>query len=170
MQRACLIGSILCCSLMVLFPACMKRPARTSQLPSGIRGAYPFEPERISVHPLTRYWVSPSGDLEVEARIELLDRDEFPTRGVGRLELDLESQSGRRVETWVLKLDDLETNRKHFDDVTRTYLVRLSLPGNTIEQDADLVATLVLPDGDRLVASGRVNSPPEPVDSNPSQE
>ena len=142
----------------------MKRAARTSQLPSGVRGTFPYEPESISVHPLTRYWISESGDLEIEARIELLDRDNFPTRGIGRLELDLESQSGRRVETWVLKLDDLETNRKNFDVVTRTYLVRLSLPGKTIEPDADLVATFVLPDGDRLVASGRVNKPPRPVE------
>ena len=142
--------------------ACVKRAARTSQLPSGVRGTFPYEPERISIHPLTRYWVSAKGELEVEARIELLDRDGFPTRGIGRLELDLESPTGRRVETWVLKLDDLEKNRNHFDDVTRTYLVRLSLPRNTIEEDADLVATLVLPDGDRLVASGPVNKPPQP--------
>ncbi|MDG2423313.1 MAG: hypothetical protein P8M22_04980 [Phycisphaerales bacterium] len=157
---------------LVLVAACVERAARTSQLPTGVRGTFPYEPERISVHPLTRYWVSPTGDLEVEARIELLDPDGYPARGIGRLELDLESQNGRRVETWILVLSDPEINRSHFDDVTRTYLVRLSLPNNDIPEGADLVATLVLPDGDRLVGSGRINKAPVPLEpsSKPPQD
>ncbi|MEE2906610.1 MAG: hypothetical protein VX527_02150 [Planctomycetota bacterium] len=148
---------------MALMSGCVKRAASTTQLPSGERGTFPYEPEQISVHPLTRYWISSTGEREVEARIELLDRDGYPTRGIGRLELDLESKDGRRVETWVLSLSDLETNRSHFDEVTRTYLVRLSLPNNSIPDGADLAATLVLPDGARLVGSRAINKAPEPI-------
>lgn len=148
---------------LALMSGCVKRPASTTQLPSGVRGTFPYEPEQISVHPLTRYWISGTGEREVEARIELLDRDGYPTRGIGRLELDLESKDGRRVETWILPLSDLEINRSHFDEVTRTYLVRLSLPNNAIPDGADLAATLVLPDGARLVGSGAINKAPKPL-------
>ena len=76
--------------------------------------------------------------------------------------LTLESNDGRVVESWVLALSNLDTNRAHFDNVTRTYLVRLSLPKQDMPERAELLATLVLPDGERLSAAGEVGAAPKP--------
>ncbi|MCH2133877.1 MAG: hypothetical protein MK116_09025 [Phycisphaerales bacterium] len=151
----------LCLAISIL-TGCPPRQATPTQLPSNAGGEWPFRPASIIVHPLTRYWIAKGQEREVEARVEFMDKDGFPTRGIGRLELTLESNDGRVVESWVLALSNLDTNRAHFDNVTRTYLVRLSLPKQDMPEQAELLATLVLPDGQRLSATGEVGAAPKP--------
>ena len=105
----------------------------------------------------------------MEARIEFLDRDGFSTRGVGRLEMTLEDRESRFVETWILSLGNAQTNQSHFDAITRTYLVRLSVPNRGIPDDSELIAALVLPDGRRLTDSRMVTGLPEAARQDGSQ-
>ena len=139
---------------------CGRRPITPSRAPAAVSGDWPFAPTQILVHPLSRYWVTTSHGKEVEARIQLLDADGFPTRGIGRLELTLTSPNGRSIETWVLQLNNLDTNRAHFDNVTRTYLVRLSLPNQDVPDRAELEAKLVLPTGREITDYGKVSAAP----------
>lgn len=143
-------AAAICMATMVGCPSASLVPGK---LPTGSVEQYPYKPVEISIHPLSRYWISPSGEKEIEARIEFLDRDEYPTRGIGRLELSLKDMDGNNVESWILPLSNFETNKSHFDRITRTYLVRLSLPNQDVPARARLTVDLIGPDGKRLRAS-----------------
>ena len=156
---ACWI-SVITVILMICGGGCGTRPVTPSRAPASVNGDWPFAPAQILVHPLTRYWATASHGKEVEARIELLDSDGFATRGIGRLELTLSSANGRSIETWVLQLNNLDTNRAHFDTVTRTYLVRLSLPNQDVPERAELEARLVMPNGREITDYGRIAGVP----------
>ena len=117
--------------------------------------AWTYGPEAIRVHPLSRVkFDSETGEPHVEARIEMLDRDGFSTRGMGSLVLLLSGSPGAGAHSevrWECDLSDPESNGTHFDCVTRTYQARLDL-----EQAADLPleprlrAVLTLPSGQTL--------------------
>ena len=117
--------------------------------------AWTYGPEAIRVHPLSRVKFDPeTGEPHVEARIEMLDRDGFSTRGMGSLVLLLSGSPGAGAHSevrWECDLSDPESNGTHFDCVTRTYQARLDL-----EQAADLPleprlrAVLTLPSGQTL--------------------
>ena len=152
--------------------SCGRRPMTPSRAPAAVSGDWPFTPAQILVHPLSRYWETSSHGKEVEARIQLLDADGFPTRGIGRLELTLSSPNGRSIETWVLQLNNMDTNRAHFDNVTRTYLVRLSLPNQDVPVRAELEAKLVLPNGREITDYGKIAGAPTemPASTPPDSE
>tara|TARA_B100001059_G_scaffold52970_4_gene46985 strand:+ start:7706 stop:8263 length:558 start_codon:yes stop_codon:yes gene_type:complete len=138
---------------MTAMLGCPPKSLVPGKLPTGSIEQYPYKPVELSIHPLSRYWTSPSGEKEIEARIEFLDRDGYPTRGIGRLELSLKDLDGRDVESWILPLSNFETNKSHFDRITRTYLVRLSLPNQDVPSKARLTVDLIGPDGKTLRAS-----------------
>ena len=143
-------AAVACMATMLGCPSLSLVPGK---LPTGSVEQYPYKPVEISIHPLSRYWISPSGEKEIEARIEFLDRDGYPTRGLGRLELSLKDMDGKNVESWILPLSNFETNKSHFDRITRTYLVRLSLPNQDVPARARLTVDLIGPDGKTLRAS-----------------
>ena len=132
---------------------CRSKSLVPGKLPSGSVEQYPYKAEEIAIHPLSRYWVAPNGTKEIEARIEFLDRDGFPTRAIGRLELNLKDLEGRSMESWILPLSNFETNKAHFDRITRTYLVRLSLPNQSVPSKSRLLVDLICPDGRTLSAT-----------------
>ena len=91
---------------------CQPKSLVPGKLPAGSIEQYPYKPMEISIHPLSRYWISPTGEMEIEARIEFLDRDGYPTRGIGRLELSLKDLDGKNVESWILPLSNFEVGKR----------------------------------------------------------
>ncbi len=96
-------------------------------------GDWPFVPEEVRIHPLTRLVEPADGPTYVEARIELLDFRGDGTKGIGLIELGLFDERGatgtrRSIDTWRRDLGDLDENAAGFDPVTRTYLYRLLVP------------------------------------------
>ncbi len=142
---------------------CSPKSLVPGKLPTGSVEQYPYKPVEISIHPLSRYWISPTGEKEIEARIEFLDRDGYPTRGIGRLELSLKNLAGKDMESWILPLSNFDTNKSHFDRITRTYLVRLSLPNQDVPSKARLMVDLICPDGTSLSASETLKEPEQAV-------
>lgn len=155
---------------MATTAGCQPKSLVPGKLPAGSVEQYPYKPVEISIHPLSRYWISPTGEMEIEARIEFLDRDGYPTRGIGRLELSLKDLNGQNVESWILPLSNFETNKSHFDRITRTYLVRLSLPNQDVPTKARLMVDLISPDGTTLSATDVLKEPEKPRRTKPPQE
>lgn len=104
----------------------------------------------MRIHPLTRIHVTEEGPTAV-IRIELLDVDGHPTKGVGQLELDLglASTDGFPPEH-VLQLIDLadpDINRRHFDPITDTYLMSMLIPQGPAPTPVRITARYLAIDG-----------------------
>lgn len=168
---------LLCCSLQ----GCSQRPG-TGRIASGTTTAdWPFAPTSIRIHPISRIKMDrESGDAVVQARVELLDPDGFPTRGLGTLSLTLSGQSDDGVmlmsqTQWECDLDDLELNRQYYDEVTRTYLIKLELsPRMDVPWEPRLRAVLVTPGGRTLSDTSRIRftrtRPDDPSPDAPENE
>jgi hypothetical protein len=127
---------------------------------SGSDASWPFWPQRMRIHPLTRITVDPtSEDLVIELRLEFTDRDEVTTRAVGQaylaLFLDPADIPLSPVQKWEIDLQSLDANRVHFDLVTRTYLFKLRVEPPTLPEQGIVRAFFASADGrefeDRLV-------------------
>jgi len=125
---------------------------------------WPYEPQSIRIHPLTRR-VDPSGGepmpsasatsdraTDMEVRIECLDRDGLGTRAIGAVWLELRFND----QSWSvgpLDLGDPELNRRIFEVVTRTYRIGVTLPSGVSPTPGESIrirATLRVPDGGTL--------------------
>ncbi|MBG84016.1 MAG: hypothetical protein CMJ40_05645 [Phycisphaerae bacterium] len=168
LSRKMFVATAMAC--LVHMVSCQPKSLVPGKLPQGSIEQFPYRPVEISIHPLSRYWISPSGEMEIEARIEFLDRDGYPTRGIGRLELNLKDLDGKNVESWILPLSNFETNKSHFDRITRTYLIRLSLPNQDVPTRARLKVDLICPDGTTLTASDVLKEPQKPDSTERPQE
>lgn len=95
--------------------------------------SWPYWPERLRVHPLTRLVTDPAtGQRLLEARIEFFDDRGATSKASGQLTLRLFADAAlpdnaEPLETWNLNLRDLAINAQQYDDVTRTYLMRLQI-------------------------------------------
>jgi hypothetical protein len=111
--------------------------------------AWPFWPERLRVHPLTRLVTdSRTGRNLLEARIEFFDAQGATTKASGQLTLRLfgdaaQPDSADPLETWNLNLRDLSVNAQQFDDITRTYLMRLEIDPTRLASAPELRAYFV---------------------------
>ncbi|MCL4197778.1 MAG: hypothetical protein KJZ69_09835 [Phycisphaerales bacterium] len=119
--------------------------------------AWPFRPASIRIHPLTHALRQEGAVSVIEAHVEFLDRYGHTTKGVGLVRLELFAADAlpgsARLGTWEIDLNDLDANSRHYDDVTRTYRLRLGLDGLANPPDtARLGATVVLPN-QRLTAT-----------------
>lgn len=120
--------------------------------------AWPFRPASLRIHPLSRAVSREGPATAIEARVEFFDRFGHTTKGVGMMRLELHAADappagGRRLGAWEIDLSDVDTNLRHYDDVTRTYLFRLGLEGlGDLPATARLSATAVMPN-QRLSAS-----------------
>lgn len=118
-------------------------------------GGWPFWPVEMRLHPLSRLVVGP-GQRVLEARVEFTDEDDVTSRAYGQLRIDLhpEGQTGRTrpLSTWEIDLTDAERNRQHFDAVTRTYLLRLTLEDVELPDAPELRAYFLSADGARMEA------------------
>ena len=123
-------------------------------------GAWPYWPTSMRLHPLSRL-VFTEGDEEnctLEARVEFSDRDQNISKVAGKIKLTLFDQDasglvGEFIESWDINLEDLDENRRHFDDITRTYLFRLKLLKSKLRKRMELVAICNTADGKRFNAS-----------------
>lgn len=153
-------------SALVLLPACQSTDSvaddRYLQLPDIIDGepiAWPFRPAEMRVHPLTRVATGDDGDGQhLEVRIEFRDADGHTTRGLGELVVSLHGSPGEAspIDSWRVDLTDLAVNAQRFDDVSRTYLLRLRVGPDELPARATLRASYRAADGRTLNAEHRL--------------
>ena len=118
---------------------------------------WPYWPQRMRLHPLTRLAVDAKTGLTViETRVELFDHEGDTTKGCGQLRVDLHDASDTSgdepLATWNRDLRLPEVNRQYFDDVTRTYLLRLELEPAELPGRPELRAFFLSADGQRMRA------------------
>jgi hypothetical protein len=116
----------------------------------------------MRVHPLTRISRDAEGPV-IDLRLEFFDESGDTTRcsGEARIELaELPADPASTTSTismqWDLDLRDLEINRTHFDDITRTYLIRLRPGGGDLPQRSEVRVTLNSANAAVLRASQRL--------------
>ena len=115
----------------------------------------------MRVHPLTRMSRDKDRNVsEIHARAEFRDANGFPTRccGVLRFALHRKGEQPRYhepIQMWEVDLRILERNTTHYDDITQTYLVKLTLDlePSQIAQGEVLWAMYLGGDGTQLEAS-----------------
>lgn len=99
---------------------------------------YPFVPDRVLVHPLTRAATTREGEWKLRVHFFFLDAWDDQVKGLGRVQVQLFAAGevdGDRIEpvAWQeINLNDLATNRSHYDHVTRTYVLEVpqeAMPG-----------------------------------------
>ena len=80
------------------------------------------------------------------------------TKGVGQIRVDLLAERGSQnadepIAIWSRDLRDLEINLEYYDEVTQTYLFRLSLQGKELPANSRINAYFLAADGLRLEAN-----------------
>ncbi len=114
---------------------------------------WPFWPKRLRIHPATRVVTDrATGELVIEARVEFFDAEGDTSKAYGELTLQLHNpaQSTGEDQTWKLDLRNLADNRRQFDDVTHTYLLRLDLDSDSLPPQAELRAIFISADGQTM--------------------
>lgn len=98
----------------------------------------------VRVHPASRY-VKERDDLRLEARIELLDQFNEPTKDVGKLTVELrllgdngrilrDEQGRQRGFRWEFDLTTKKKQDEHWDPIARAYVLQLQIN----KEDLDL--------------------------------
>ena len=121
-------------------------------------GAWPYWPARMRVHPLSRLVIEPGSErVVIEARLEFLDVEGHTTKASGELRVDLNDDSNKTwagsLADWKLELADPAINRRHFDDVTQTYLLRLETEQRRLPPRPVILASFLSTNGAELYAS-----------------
>ena len=92
---------------------------------------YPFVPNRVVIHPLTRSTLSRDGQWRLRVHFFFVDAWNDQVKGLGRVQVQLFADGqweGERIEpvAWEeINLNDLASNRRHYDPVTRTYVLEV---------------------------------------------
>ena len=92
---------------------------------------YPFVPNRVVIHPLTRASSDRDGTWRLRIHFFFTDAWNDEVKGLGRVQVQLFADGqweGRRIEpvAWnEIDLNDLAANRRHYDPVTRTYVLEV---------------------------------------------
>ena len=121
-------------------------------------GHWPFWPNSLRIHPLTRLAVdTQTGRAIIEVRLEFLDPQQHTTKGVGQVRIDLATSgtaadSSPPLATWSWDLRDRSVNSALYDDVTRTYLLRLKVDSLELGPQLELRAYYLSATGQRLQA------------------
>ena len=116
---------------------------------------WPYWPVHMRIHPLTRVIAGDTKErILIEARLELLDRDDIPTRGVGHVGFELIADDrvndAKPPVAWDMDIRDTAKNLQHYDDVTQTYLFRLEVDRSQFPEKAELRAYFLSSDGKAL--------------------
>ena len=113
---------------------------------------WPFWPVSMRVHPATRITRDrESGQPVLEARVEFADQHGVVTKACGQMTLELRD-SAAALGTWNIDLRDLAENRLRFDDITRTYLMRLKLEDIQVPAQPRIFVYFLSSDGAKLTA------------------
>jgi len=161
-----IIGAVSALGIM----GCEAGPSSTTKLPNGpaiesilssdgevVR--WPFWPNVLRIHPLTRLTVDKrTGQTIIEVRLEFLDPEQHTTKGVGQIRVDLAttgtaSDSSPPLATWSWDLRDPSVNSTLYDEVTRTYLLRLKVESLELGPQLHLRAYYLSANGQRLQAT-----------------
>ena len=85
-----------------------------------------YAPNTITLHNLSRIRSGEkAGNAKIILHVAFLDGDGFACRGLGELQIEINSASGKTTDTKRFDLRNEETNRELFDAVTRTYRIEL---------------------------------------------
>ena len=114
-----------------------------------------YAPVSVNVHPLSRFRIP----TVIFVHVELLDGDGFSCRGVGILHVVVSTPRGAIIETKSVKLDDPDINRMRFDEVTRTYRIRI----DTLPDDIDRVSVRATFDA---IGESPIRSAPRTIENN----
>ena len=93
---------------------------------------YPFVPNRVVIHPLTRAGQTRDGAWRLRVHFFFLDAWDDQVKGLGRVQVQLFADGrweGEPIEpvAWEeINLNDLASNRRHYDPVTRTYVLEVA--------------------------------------------
>lgn len=157
----------LLCVVIVLLGGCGVAPKGPARPAGQSAASWPFAPERIEVHPLSRLVTTRGETGRIESHILMRDRFGDDTKGLGELLLELYSDEGpvtgvgeaRQIMVWRFDLANLQANDDAYDNVTRTYRLDLAdVPASAAGRDrATLRATLTTPGGNRLTAERRLS-------------
>lgn len=145
-------------SALALFGATCERTIEY-EMPLENEVSWPYWPVSMRIHPLTRFVQGEEeGEYWLEARIEFRDRDQDIAKAYGLLELKLftvlaAGDSGNEIQGWDINLLDLAENRQHYDVVTSTYLCRLDVDRDLMEERMELYAYFRAADGRELTTS-----------------
>jgi hypothetical protein len=120
-------------------------------------------PVALRIYPATRF-VRERDFTLLEARIELFDPmgDSIKSSGRTRFELFAADPApgidvGRLLYSWDITLSTEDDQRRYYDPITRSYLVRLRLDSAQVTRRPVLLrVTFQPPTGQRLVAEGPV--------------
>ena len=117
---------------------------------------WPFVPQSVRVHPLTRiHQIDDASVLEVW--VQLLDSDGWPLRGLGDLSISLDSAGPGSLQqySWTTTLESGQPESVKYDPVMQGYLLTLDVEGGSLPPTPRIQARLRTPDGsqftDRLV-------------------
>jgi hypothetical protein len=149
-------------SLALLLALCLAA-CQENRPPLAGSGMDMFTPVKMRLHPLSRLTpAAGAGEATLEARLELTDQFDDICKGAGAVYCELflhnslgPNQHGDRLQLWNFDLNKPETNKVHWDGITRTYLLKLPLnPGvaAAIKKQSRVIlsATWTLPNGGRL--------------------
>lgn len=118
---------------VALLAGCGSGPGRDwkSELWQDVEPSYPFLPVRVLVHPLTRAGLDASGGRTLRVHFVFLDAWNDSVKTVGRVQVQLFASGrwqGEAIEpvAWdEINLSDLEANQRHYDPITRTYVLEV---------------------------------------------
>ena len=151
-------GVLACCVLALLVGGCTAGTQENGApgQPPRPTDAWQARPVSIRVYPSTRF-AEEGADVLLEAGIELLDEMSDPVKGAGEFRLDLFALEGRargpQLYLWRIPVYSLDEQRRFYDGITRSYLLRLRLDNAQVAQQPALLRVVFSP-----VASARLEA------------
>ena len=129
-------------------------PGQPGKAEDSADAVWPFWPERMRLHPLTRLTSDAQlGRPIIECRVEFQDIDGQTTKATGQVRFELveggsDDATAAPRRSWPEQdLRDLKTNRLRFDDVTRTYLFPIDVKADDLAGGPRLWAYFLSADG-----------------------
>lgn len=160
------VTALLVCGLVSLNLAACSTSERAPNQPPPPGEAWQARPVSIRVYPSTRF-SEERGDVLLEANIELLDEMGDPVKGAGEFRLELYEAEGRargrQLYLWRIPVYTIEEQRRFYDGITRSYLLRLRLDAPEVaRQPAVLRASFAPLASARLEAEATLKPMPQP--------
>jgi hypothetical protein len=126
--------------------------------------AWQPRPTSIRVYPTTRF-VRAGAQSLLEARIELMDEMGDAVKGAGEFRVEMldadeaTGMPGRQLYVWRVPVMTLEDQRRFYDPITRTYLLRLRLDEAALAAPNVVVQVVFMPaGGGRLTGQATVST------------